>query len=422
MGKKIKQQKWFPMAVALCIAILFFFLLIHLGDLWDALGSIFYFLYPVIAGVIIAYLRNPLMKVLENHAFRFIKKKGLKRTISLVLSMIIGIAAITAIIMLLVPQLYDSVMMLYANREEYLSGLTEWLDSTGLSKLIDKFGGGFTFTPEAVMGYLMDFLAGNVDNIKSALSNVGGHLWAWILGLIFSVYFLASKESIAESCKNILRGMIKNEEKYNEALTHIKKIDNILIKYILFSLFDGVLIGTITAIFMLITGMDYIGLIAIIIGVTDLIPTFGPIIGTIIAALILLLVNPTHAIIFVIFYLVLQQIDGYVIRPKLYGNTFGVSGLWILVAIIVGGRMFGVLGILLGVPVIAILDYLFKQVIIPKVRARREKAIRKANGLDEVEEAIEEAVEGESKPEETKADDKKDDEPEGKKDDKSEGK
>ena len=193
--------------------------------------------------------------------------------------------------------------------------------------------------------------------------------------------------------------MIKNEEKYNETLTHIKKIDNILIKYILFSLFDGVLIGTITAIFMLITGMDYIGLIAIIIGVTDLIPTFGPIIGTIIAALILLLVNPTHAIIFVIFYLVLQQIDGYVIRPKLYGNTFGVSGLWILVAIIVGGRMFGVLGILLGVPVIAILDYLFKQVIIPKVRARREKAIRKANGLEEVEEAIEEAVEGESKPE-----------------------
>lgn len=408
MGKKIKQQKWFPMAVALCIAILFFFLLIHLGDLWDALGAIFYFLYPVIAGVIIAYLLNPLMKLLENHAFRFIKKKGLKRTISLVFAMVIGIAAITAIIMLLVPQLYDSVMMLYANRESYISGLSEWLDSTGISKLIDKFGGGFTFTPESVMGYLMDFLASNVDNIKSTLSDVGGHLWAWILGLIFSIYFLASKESIAESCKNILRGMIKNEEKYNEALTHIKKIDNILIKYILFSLFDGVLIGTITAIFMLITGMDYIGLIAIIIGVTDLIPTFGPIIGTIIAALILLLVNPTHAIIFVIFYLVLQQIDGYVIRPKLYGNTFGVSGLWILVAIIVGGRMFGVLGILLGVPVIAILDYLFKQVIIPKVRARREKAIRKANGLGEVEEAIEAAVEGESKPEESKSDDKKD--------------
>ena len=227
MGKKIKQQKWFPMAVALCIAILFFFLLIHLGDLWDAIGAIFYFLYPVIAGVIIAYLLNPLMKVLENHVFRFIKKKGLKRTISLVLSMVIGIAAITAIIMLLVPQLYDSVMMLYANRESYISGLSEWLESTGLSKLIDKFGGGFTFTPESVMSYLMDFLASNVDNIKSALSNVGGHLWAWILGLIFSVYFLASKESIAESCKNILRGMIKNEEKYNETLTHIKKIDNI---------------------------------------------------------------------------------------------------------------------------------------------------------------------------------------------------
>ena len=405
MGKKIKQQKWFPLAVALCIAVLFGFLLLHLGDLWSALGAIFYFLYPVIAGVIIAYLLNPLMKVLENHAFRFMKKKGLKRTISLVLAIVIFIAALTAIIMLLVPQLYDSVMMLYSNRDSYMSGLNGWLDSTGLSKLIDKLSGGFTLTPQAVMDYLMSVLTDNVDNIKTTLSNVGGHLWAWILGLIFSIYFLASKESIGKSAKNILRGMIKNEDKYNEALTHIKKVDNILIKYILFSLFDGVLIGGITAIFMAIARMDYIGLIAIIIGVTDLIPTFGPIIGTIIAALILLLVNPTHAIIFVIFYLILQQIDGYVIRPKLYGNTFGVSGLWILVAIIVGGRMFGVIGILLGVPVIAILDYLFRQVIIPKVRARREKAIRKANGISE-DEPLPEAEKSQMDQSEDKMEDK----------------
>lgn len=374
MGKKIKNQKWFPMAIALCIAVLFTFLLIHLGDIWSALGTIWYFLYPVIAGAILAYLINPLMKLLENKAFRFIKKSGLKRTFALILSMVIALAFIGFIIGMLVPQLYDSVMMLYGNRNEYITSLNNWLSSTGIDKLLEKFD-GFTLTPQAVMDYLIGLLTNNVDSIQSTLSNVGGHVWAWVLGLIFAVYFLAGKEDICQSCKNMLRGLVRGQERYEEVLGHIKKIDNILIKYVIFSLIDAVLIGSITAIFMLIMRMDYIGLVAIIIGVTDLIPTFGPIIGTVIAALILLLVNPAHALYFVIFYIILQQIDGYVIRPKLYGNTFGVSGLWILVAIIVGGRMFGVLGILLGVPVIAILDYLAKNVIKPKIKARREAKI-----------------------------------------------
>ena len=151
------------------------------------------------------------------------------------------------------------------------------------------------------------------------------------------------------------------------------KCNYIRVRYFVLSLIDAVMVVGATAVFMAIARMDYVGLIAVVCGVTNLIPSFGPIIGGAIGGFILLLVNPWHALIFLAFTGVLQTLDGYVIKPKLFGDSLGVSGLLILVAIIVFGNIFGVVGILLAIPMAAILDFSYEEGILPYLEARRKK-------------------------------------------------
>lgn len=123
--------------------------------------------------------------------------------------------------------------------------------------------------------------------------------------------------------------------------------------------------------------MQYVGLVSVVVGVTNLVPTFGPIVGGVIGVFILLMVKPWHAVIFLIFTLILQTLDGYIIKPKLFGNTFGVSGLLILLAIVIGGKMFGILGILLAIPFAAICDYVYREIVIPQLEKKRKEPNKK---------------------------------------------
>ncbi len=164
---------------------------------------------------------------------------------------------------------------------------------------------------------------------------------------------------------------------------HPKKIDAILMRSPIFSIIDSIIIGSLTAIVMLIAGMQYTGLVSVIVGVTNLIPTFGPLIGAGIGGLILLFVNPLHALIFLIFALVLQTFDGWVLKPKLFGDSFGISGLWILISIIVGGRIIGVLGIILAIPAVAIADYLINDVYLPYRKIKNTAEEQSENGAEE---------------------------------------
>ena len=147
--------------------------------------------------------------------------------------------------------------------------------------------------------------------------------------------------------------------------------DAILVRYIVYSLLECLIVGSANAVFMLIMGMSYTPLVSFVVAITNLIPTFGPVIGMVIGGLILLLTRPIHALWFLLFSLVLQTIDGYLIKPKLFGNSLGVSGLWILIAIIIGGKMFGVAGMLLAIPCAAILDDLYVDYLVPWLEARK---------------------------------------------------
>ncbi len=356
------EKKWAPMAMAICIGVLFYYLLEHIGVIWSIIVEIGYFVYPVVAGLILAYLINPLMRWVEAKIFKKIKKEKMRDLLSLITSLVIVIAFISLIIGTLVPQLYDSIVTLYGNREGYIAALSDWITDVGGDKVLKNFEGLFSASRNLIE-YISEYVTENSEEIASGVAKLGGHIGSWLIGIVFSVYFLAGKNKVNEFGMRIISLIQKNPDRTTRTLTHIKKIDSILTRYLAFSIIDGIIVGAINALFMAIVGMQYTGLVSVIVGVTNLVPTFGPVIGALIGLLILILTDPMHALYFLIFTLVLQTIDGYILKPKLFGETFGISGLWILIAIIVGGRIFGVIGIVLAIPFVAIGDYLIRNVI-----------------------------------------------------------
>lgn len=151
------------------------------------------------------------------------------------------------------------------------------------------------------------------------------------------------------------------------------RCDTILMNFLVQSLLDSTIVGVANAVFMLICRMQYVGLVSVVVAVTNLIPNFGPTIGAVIGGFVLLLVNPIHALMFVAFCVVLQFADGYILKPKLFSSSLGVSGLLILVASIVLGNMFGILGMVLSIPVAAIMSFIYKDYILPRQEKRHSK-------------------------------------------------
>jgi predicted PurR-regulated permease PerM len=168
-----------------------------------------------------------------------------------------------------------------------------------------------------------------------------------------------------------LLAAILSPEQYDTTIAFLCRCDSILNRYVIFNLLDSLVVGSVNALFMALAGIPYIGLISFVVAVTNLAPTFGPLIGAAISAFVLSLVDLRMTVIFLIFTAVLQVLDGYVIKPRLFGNSLGVSSLLILIGIVVGGRMFGSVGVLLAIPTVAILDNLYRENILPRLMARK---------------------------------------------------
>ena len=189
--------------------------------------------------------------------------------------------------------------------------------------------------------------------------------------MFLAIYFLADKERLKGSFDRLLKRLMK-ADRYKAFAGFWARCNGILIRYIAFDIIDGVIVGVANFIFMSVAGIPYSVLISVLVGVTNLAPTFGPIVGGILGGFILVLVNPLQALWFIIFTIILQTIDGYVLKPKLFGGSLGVPGVWILVSIVIGGRVFGVAGILLAIPFAAIVDFIYHDMIFREARKNEE--------------------------------------------------
>ena len=370
---KFRNKKWYNNAVAILIGVVGYVVLTHLGPIGEALSTFLGFFKPVIFGCVIAYLVNPLAELLQREVFRGVKRDALRWY----LSIIVGMAAVLVLFMLLlvtlVPQLIESVGLLVRNMDSYAQSLQKIIADLNIGGIdIGNMLEGFLNSSEDLLMTGSQILSTSLKQIVSTSADIGKNLVSWLLALILSVYLLGAKKSLREGSKRLLRTMMPPKI-FAETMRFLARCNDILVRYIVFSLIDAVIVGGATAVFMALTKMQYIGLIAVVCGVTNLIPSFGPIIGAVIGGFILLLVNPLHALMFLAFTAVLQTLDGYVIKPKLFGDSLGVSGLLILVAIIVFGNIFGIVGILLAIPLAAIIDFAYEDSILPYLEERRAR-------------------------------------------------
>lgn len=368
----ILRSRWLKLTLALCTAVLLYLFVSHINLLLSGLGSLTEFISPVITGLVMAYILNPFADLLEDHVFRNIKNNKTRHRISVFLTIAGGIAVLTLLLIVLIPQLVRSVAYLISHINVYtlqLQNLVNRIAGESASRNLDI--ANITNKVNELLGKVTSSIIGNYDSLVETSFSIGKQVINYVIAFILAVYFLLDKEKLVNGCARLLRALV-NAGSYDRTIDFLGRCHRILIRYIAFDILDGIIIGLINFVFMRLTGMSYAGLVSIVVGVTNLAPTFGPIVGCVIGSFILVLINPVHALIFIIFTILLQFFDAYIFKPKLFGETLGVSPLWILIFIIVGSRMFGVWGILLAIPLSAIADFVYKEMIIARLEERRE--------------------------------------------------
>ncbi len=363
----LSEKKWFTGAVIACIGVAFYVLLTNLGTVISSVGFFLGSFKSIFLGTIFAYVLNPLARFFYHSLFRKMKVGNTRWYLSVTLGIVTALLAVILLIGTLIPQLVQSVALFSENYNTYAATLLNLLENSPLKAFIDAEK--LQLLSENALTSIAGFVQDNAGKILTAAANSGKGIISTVISLIVAVYLLIDKKHVMAGLWNFGR-VILPLEKLSGIMDFGLHCDSILMSYLGQSLLESLIVGFINAVFMLVCGMQYVGLVSVIVAVTNLIPNFGPIIGGVIGAFVLLLVNPLHALMFIVFCIALQFVDGYILKPKLFSGSLGVSGLLILVAGIVLGNLFGVVGMLLSIPAAAILSFLYRDYFLPKAEKR----------------------------------------------------
>ncbi|MEE0954526.1 MAG: AI-2E family transporter [Eubacterium sp.] len=372
-----KNKKLLTYTAAACMTVLFYLVLTNFDNIFGGIRTFFGFIKPVIIGIVIAYVMDPLVKLYQRKLFQKVQGHLLQRNLAVAFSVLSVLAGIVLLMVVLIPQLINSILYLVNHLGTYVQQLESFLGSIAKNSEHPIDMTKIYSTLEQVIEKVTGIIPENLSSIVENAMSIGRNTVETVISFILGIYFLLDKERILNACANFFK-VILNKKNYRNCASFWKRCNTIMIRYIIFDILDGIIIGVSNAVFMAIAGIPYIAVISVVVGVTNLAPTFGPIAGGAIGAFILVLVNPWYAFWFLIFTVALQTVDGYVLKPKLFGGTLGVPSIWILICIIVGGRMFGVAGILLAIPFAAIFDFVWRESIVPALRRRRERLDQQA--------------------------------------------
>ncbi len=362
--------------LVICLCIVFFFLIYRYNGFaagWKKLTAI---LQPIIIGIVIAYLINPIMVFFEKHLIRWIepkmkkkaKAKKLCRGIATLGALAVFILIIVVLLVMLIPQLVESiqgvattlpseVQHLIDKTNKYLSS-----DSEAANFVEDTLIYATNYIKDWAMNDLLPKSNTYLTSITTGLINVFKVLLNIIVGLIVSVYLLFSKETFIGQFKKLTYALFK-PKKANIVIQTARKSNEIFGGFISGKILDSMIIGIICYIVLLIMKMPYPVLVSVIVGVTNIIPFFGPFIGAVPSFIIIVLANPIQGLYFLIFVVILQQVDGNIIGPNILGDSTGLSPFWVIFAIMVGGGLFGFAGMLLGVPTFAVIYYIMQEIL-----------------------------------------------------------
>ncbi len=364
------------------VGLLCFFLLFRIQAVSAACKEIRKILSPFLYGAVIAYLLTPLcnrMERLFGKVFR--RKSGLVSGLSITFTMLLSMTVIGVLFMLVIPQVQNSVIHIADVVPGQLSAantrLQHFLESQ--PELLRYWNNAYASLSDQIdhwlKGELLPSVGSLIGDVGSRVAAFFGLLKNLFLGILISVYFLASRRQFATQARMLLYGIFPGrcasliEEEVHYA-------DRMFNGFLVGKLLDSAIIGVICFVFTALMRFDSAVLISVIVGVTNIIPFFGPIIGAVPCLLLLILQNPLHALYFLIFVIILQQLDGNVIGPRILGNTTGLSSFWVLFAILVFGGLWGIFGMVIGVPLFAVIYDIIRKLTFRGLRSHdREEMI-----------------------------------------------
>ena len=402
--------KWGVTALAVIfISILLVVVFTDLPGFFKLVTNILSILSPLISGAVIAFLLNPLVRLvdrrLEPKLTKREKKAGsgkkLSRAISIVFALIFAALVIYAFFSILLPQLGESIQGIIDSAPKYFLSIEQWAtnllaDNPEVQYYADMAIG-------KIQEYLNEWVSTSLPNdIQNVLTTVFTSAFSVVkslanivIGIFASIYILASKDKFQAQSKKIVVALFKPARA--DHILHVgREINRVFNGFVIGKIIDSAIIGVLCYLGMLILKLPYPALVATVVGVTNIIPFFGPIIGAVPSALLILLVNPLQAFYFVIFVIVLQQVDGNVIGPRILGNSVGISGFWVLISITVATSLFGFAGMILGVPVFAVIYMLISDAVNSALRRKgRSTVTNDYYAIRAVEDLPEESAESE---------------------------
>ena len=366
---------------AIALSIIFFFLIYRFDGFGSAISTLTGILMPFIYGAVIAYLLKPVCNSIESFLRRFIPEKmnGLINALSVALTILFGLLLVYALVMMIVPQLITSVTTLYYTAQANITRFMYWANHLEFiennEQIMELLNSAYAALNTNLDTWIKNTLLPSMQNIVSGAAigvlNVVTMAKNLIIGIIVAVYMLASRKRFVQQGKLVLHSIVR--PRWAQLITEeVKYADKMFGGFINGKIMDSAIIGVLCYIGCLIFKFPSALLVSVIIGVTNVIPFFGPFIGAIPATLLILIQSPIKALWFVLFVLVLQQLDGNIIGPKILGNTTGLSSFWVLFAILLFGGLWGFVGMIVGVPLFAVIYDVIKKLVIHGLQRNQE--------------------------------------------------
>lgn len=365
--KKLLTMRNILIAIAFTVFLLF--IKDHLDVVGGVLSGLLDILKPFLIGFLIAYILNFPYKFFYKTCFKKMGTKHkfflrLKKPLAIICTYLLAFAIVVALILVVVPQIVTNISVLIQNMPQYiktgykyLDGIYDWINSVFHTEF------SLDSTVQQIYNELTKFIseisAANAtksvfDMVTKLVTSTAAGLYNTLMSIIISIYFLSSKEQLCRTVKRLAVAFIPI--KYLPKIYEIIDIaDTKCGRFLVGDILDSALIGLLTFIVMTIFQLPYAPLISVLVGVSNIVPFFGPYIGAIPSAFILLLVDPMSMVWFIIIILIIQQLDGNVFKPKIIGNQLGISSFWVLFSVIVGGALFGIPGFILGTPIYAVI-------------------------------------------------------------------
>ena len=334
------------------------------------LSNIFDVIAPIVIGGAIAYMLNPILKLFEFKILKKLKNKSLRRGLSLVFTYVVAILIIVAFLLLMIPQFIESIKQFASEFDTYVQKTINLI--TNIANYIsNKFD--VDIDSEQIISAFSNFAVKSEDIFKLVfeyISKFGLGLYVGIknaiIGIFISIYLLIDKERLHAQVRRLSAAIFKDKSRIR-MLRYVRTANRTFGGYFIGSIVDSIMVGIIAFFIFLIFRIPYPSLVATIVGITNIIPIFGPIIGAIPTAFIVFIANPQKVILFLILVILLQQIEGNIIAPKILGNSTGISSLGVIIAIIIMGEYFGIIGMIVGVPIFATITIIINELIEEKL-------------------------------------------------------